>query len=660
MEAAVVLPENARPRYVYERTAVREWMALHENGCAELASRVEVAHPELRAVQAPEANIPNPISDLGSVFTELDEVQDVLARSFEGNEEGGHAFSVPRILVIGPESAGKSSVLERICGLPLFPKDSRRCTILPIHVQLRRCAAGKARTYMSVVDCNGHVVREPKLAPIFKVAEMVHDEVQHWRSQRILTNTIVLEVKHPSVPQLDIVDLPGIRVDSAEENEATQKVVREQVRKANPYSVFLFTHRAVDDFGNNIGQNILQSEGVLDRSLGVLTKCDQVFPAFKDKLPTWKEMLSTQEPLRDAPTVGYGWIATSSGGHEGASSSSMDDDVERICRRSDNERNFFFTEHVGVFGPPQHLGVCSLVHKLQSVYDRAIRNDWAPATVKLLDKELAGSAKNLADLGLPEVPTFKQLLDEMEVRVRDAGYAARRDAVVAHLTSGFLEAQAFGSVTISSHLTLQVEDDFAVWREYAEAELTKLLQVIVASGGGSRHIEDLVDVAWACVEKTFPESTFKLNRFPQYLARCKVLLYREAEDARLALDYEIKEYIKTTCSPVASRDIDYSPSDAKVTINLKKIVDTMTTLVLWSLPALGNDALLDLCSRAAEDAILEQGGAEGLSALSDSPPEDIPFPEEESCSRTRFALLLRNSTLARARESIMSRLQHGQ
>jgi hypothetical protein len=40
--------------------------------------------------------------------------------------------------VVGQESSGKSSVLERLMMTPLLPRDENICTRLPIHVRLRR------------------------------------------------------------------------------------------------------------------------------------------------------------------------------------------------------------------------------------------------------------------------------------------------------------------------------------------------------------------------------------------------------------------------------------------------------------------------------------------------------------------------------------------
>ena len=44
---------------------------------------------------------------------------------------------LPKVIVIGTESSGKSSLLERITKCQLFPRDGKICTMCPIKVKLQ-------------------------------------------------------------------------------------------------------------------------------------------------------------------------------------------------------------------------------------------------------------------------------------------------------------------------------------------------------------------------------------------------------------------------------------------------------------------------------------------------------------------------------------------
>ena len=74
---------------------------------------------------------PKSLSELGAMFSLLDGLRQLLAETLDG-------WQPPQIVVVGQESSGKSSVLERLMMTPLLPLDENICTSLPIHVRLRR------------------------------------------------------------------------------------------------------------------------------------------------------------------------------------------------------------------------------------------------------------------------------------------------------------------------------------------------------------------------------------------------------------------------------------------------------------------------------------------------------------------------------------------
>jgi len=84
------------------------------------------AAPAIDATLAPKS-----LAELGAMFSLLDGLRQLLAETLDG-------WQPPQIVVVGQESSGKSSVLERLMMTPLLPRDENICTRLPIHVRLRR------------------------------------------------------------------------------------------------------------------------------------------------------------------------------------------------------------------------------------------------------------------------------------------------------------------------------------------------------------------------------------------------------------------------------------------------------------------------------------------------------------------------------------------
>ena len=77
----------------------------------------------------------------------------------------GVRLSLPEIIVAGAEGVGKSSVLERLIGVPLFPRGPKLVTRMPIRLRLGRLADADAlRSFCAAEgalreDTEGYYVR---------------------------------------------------------------------------------------------------------------------------------------------------------------------------------------------------------------------------------------------------------------------------------------------------------------------------------------------------------------------------------------------------------------------------------------------------------------------------------------------------------------------
>eukprot|EP00966_Prymnesium_polylepis_P203706 4719316-Prymnesium_polylepis.1 len=73
------------------------------------------------------------ISKLGRAFEHLEGVEHMSDNDIH--------WSRPMFVALGADNTGKSTLLERVTGLPLFPQDESVCTRLPIFVEVRRLTA---------------------------------------------------------------------------------------------------------------------------------------------------------------------------------------------------------------------------------------------------------------------------------------------------------------------------------------------------------------------------------------------------------------------------------------------------------------------------------------------------------------------------------------
>ena len=156
------------------------------------------------------------ILSLRSVFAHLDPLRDILAASLEG-------WQPPQVVMIGQERSGKSSILERLAMMPLFPRGDGIVitTRLPIHLHLRNAETSLPPTLEVVDTATGETVIGPYVVPSINghldVSKQMNDILRE--EQRELTGVsstrrIVLHIVNREVPSIDLVDLPGPKLQT--------------------------------------------------------------------------------------------------------------------------------------------------------------------------------------------------------------------------------------------------------------------------------------------------------------------------------------------------------------------------------------------------------------------------------------------------------------
>nr|XP_036583935.1 dynamin family protein [Colletotrichum truncatum]KAF6793194.1 dynamin family protein [Colletotrichum truncatum] len=127
---------------------------------------------------------------------------------------------LPQIVVVGDQSAGKSSVLEAITGTP-FPRDAGACTRFATEIRLRR--SNEATLNVSIIPDKNRPFREQERLKQFGGAvdtDMSFESLMRSAVELIAPKNIpgrfaardilVVEKRGPDMPLLTLVDLPGL------------------------------------------------------------------------------------------------------------------------------------------------------------------------------------------------------------------------------------------------------------------------------------------------------------------------------------------------------------------------------------------------------------------------------------------------------------------
>eukprot|EP00727_Mastigamoeba_balamuthi_P004944 m51a1_g14448 hypothetical protein (578) ;mRNA; f:603714-605600 len=159
-------------------------------------------------------------SSFGAFYHALARVQDPCIRWDD--------FQLPKVVVVGSESAGKSSLLESITKCAVFPRDARTCTRCPVVLRLVNQPTTEAGTMGVTVRFRGKEWTLQGPDEILARAKAVMEEI----GDRIVADELTIEIRQPSIPTFTFVDLPGIRAYPPDAKQQTEKLARTYLREA--------------------------------------------------------------------------------------------------------------------------------------------------------------------------------------------------------------------------------------------------------------------------------------------------------------------------------------------------------------------------------------------------------------------------------------------
>lgn len=183
-------------------------------------------------------------------------------------------ISLPQIVTVGAQSAGKSSVLEMIIGKDFLPRGSGVVTRRPIVIQMINTPPGTKDAYVFANRPNETYSTENQARQILE-QEMVNGAGDN---KGISGSAVSLKIMSPDVIDLHLIDLPGItKIPVGDQPDDIESRIKEMIKLyiQNPNTLILAISPANYDIANSDAQKIAREvdpSGV--RTMGVLTKLD--------------------------------------------------------------------------------------------------------------------------------------------------------------------------------------------------------------------------------------------------------------------------------------------------------------------------------------------------------------------------------------------------
>lgn len=320
---------------------------------------------------------------------------------------------LPQLIVCGDQSSGKSSVLAAISGVP-FPKRDNLCTRFATEVILRRHdELDTVRISASIVTGDfkhqGHHLSNGSFNHDLESMDQLPDTLEKAAAAMGVGNNgsafspsiLRLEVRGPQMPQLTIVDLPGLihsenRYQSAEDIGLVTELVEHYM--AQERSIILAVVSAKNDYANQI---VLTKARKVDpdgqRTLGIITKPDTLSPGSSGESSFLS--LAKNRDVRFA----LGWHVVRN----------QDSNQASHGDRDQAEASFFETTHWSQLGV-SHRGISALRHRLSEVLFQQIAKE-LPAMIREILDSIEVTEAELIRMGRSRTSDFQKQLFVMEL-----------------------------------------------------------------------------------------------------------------------------------------------------------------------------------------------------------------------------------------------------
>ncbi|KAE8448873.1 hypothetical protein EG329_008875 [Mollisiaceae sp. DMI_Dod_QoI] len=318
---------------------------------------------------------------------------------------------LPQIVVVGDQSAGKSSVLEAITGTP-FPREAGACTRFATEIRLRRSKTEKFtvkiipdRSTRSFADQDrlakfGGTVNES--TPFDVLMNHAVDQIapKGIPGRFATRDVLVVEKQGPNMPLLTLVDLPGLvqnpNNDQSKEDIKAINDLTDRYMK-NPRTIIL---AVIGGNGDYVQAPVLIKARHFDptggRTIGVLTKPDLTASiGLEDKFIALVNNKDKENELK------LGWYVLLNPGPR-----KRNEPWPSPAERAQREHEFFKSGKWSEL-PPEMRGATALKQKLSTQLQRHIGKH-----VKALRKEI-NKALDECDSELKMMGEGKDTIEEM-------------------------------------------------------------------------------------------------------------------------------------------------------------------------------------------------------------------------------------------------------
>ncbi|KAL3652685.1 Dynamin-related protein 4C [Castilleja foliolosa] len=461
-------------------------------------------------------------------------------------------IQLPTIVVVGDQSSGKSSVLESLAGISL-PRGQGICTRVPLVMRLKNHRNPDPELFL---EYDGHVVPTDE-AHVADAIVMATDKIA-GKGKGISNHPVTLVVKKNGVPDLTMVDLPGITqvpIHGQPDDiyEQISKIIKEFITPEE--SIILNVLSASVEF--TTCESIRMSQQVDksgQRTLAVVTKADKAPEGLLEKVTS------------DDVNIGLGYVCVRN---------RIGDESYKQAR--DEESRLFKTHHLLSRISESMVGIPVLAQKLVQIQATLIVK-CLPDIVRKINEKLSSNMEDLNKMprnmmSIAEAMTaFMQILGSAKESLKNillrGEFNEYPDEKEMHCTARLAEMLNQYSVEIQSKCMENdakdrfLIDEISVLEETKAIRLPKFLPrtafltlLTKKVKGISYRPFEFVDKAYAYIETVVSILMKHSENYPQLLSSMRraaqnLVAMKKKQSEKWVVDIiEMEKMTDYTCNP---------------------------------------------------------------------------------------------------------------
>jgi len=301
--------------------------------------------------------------------------------------ESAGKIDLPRIVVVGAQSSGKSSLLESIVGFDFLPRGDGVVTRRPLELRLVHISEAEENGFKPYAVFGDD--KDVKIYDFFEVRRRIETKTDEIAGKRkgIIDKPIILTIYANSCPDLSVVDLPGITripLDGSDQTQDVEAVTKNMALRyiKNKRTLILCVIAANVDLSTSEVLKMAREEDPKgDRTLGILTKVDLM-----DQGTDCLKIIRNQEIK-----LKHGYIAV-----KNRSQKDINEKVT-VAKALDVEKRWFETHSI-YRSVPDKVGTEVLSRKLSKLLYEHIK-DCLPEIERQIDATLDHYEKEARNLG---------------------------------------------------------------------------------------------------------------------------------------------------------------------------------------------------------------------------------------------------------------------